>query len=216
MNDQTLEYYHRRADEYDKIYYRDHLRRQQELAELYTLSAQVLSGRDILDLACGTGFWTRAVSGLTRSITAVDINAAMLKVASAKKYACPVNWVESNVFNLPFEEQRFDGILATFLVSHIKRQDLDRLGQIIRDKLRPGSSIFLADNNLICELQPDLVIGADKINTYKVRLLENGQKYLILKNYFEKKEVEKIFSSWGRLENLYYKEYYWAMVLKTD
>ena len=60
--DQTREYYAQRAGEYDDVYTRDNPGRQDELAELYAMSQETLAGREVIDLACGTGFWTRKVN----------------------------------------------------------------------------------------------------------------------------------------------------------
>jgi hypothetical protein len=52
------------------------------------------------------------------------------------------------------------------------------------------------------------------VNSYKKRTLENGREYRILKNYFERKELEKMFNSWGRIENFTFGTYYWSIALE--
>ena len=51
-------YYNRRAAEYEQIYRRDDPARQAELSSLTLAMQQTLAGRRVLELACGTGFWT--------------------------------------------------------------------------------------------------------------------------------------------------------------
>jgi len=212
-DDKTVEYYQKRAGEYDKIYYRDDPVRQSELHTLYAMSQEVLRDRTVLDLACGTGFWTKIVSEAARSITGIDINAGTIEEAEKKTYGCPVEFILSDVFAPPDPLATFNGFLATFLISHIRRQDLDRLVDIWKPFFEPGARAFISDNNLICELRPELVWDDEKVNTYKKRTLENGEQYLILKNYFEKDELESIFSRWGKIENLWFDKYYWAVTV---
>lgn len=211
--DETIEYYQMRAGEYDKMYTRDNPGRQKELAELYALSSDTLEGRHIIDLACGTGYWTRIVSEKAVSIVGLDINSGTLSEAKKKRHQCPVNFIQADVFRLPFEDRQFNGLLATYLISHIKRHDLDDLARRVRRVLESGTRAFFCDNNLACELKPRLIWDKDHINSYKVRRLEDGREFQILKNYFEREELLSIFKSWGRIERITFRTFYWSVVL---
>ena len=215
-NDETIEYYRKRAEEYDNIYYKDDPVRQGELAELYNMSRKVLAGRTVLDIACGTGFWTREVSETAQSIIGLDINEATLAVARHKTYACPTEFLCRNIFAPGEFEPKPDGLLATFLISHVKRQEIETLRDRIKSTIVSGSPAFLCDNNLICEMIPDLIPDEDSVNTYKKRKLENGKEYTILKNYFEPEELKAIFSSWGKITAFYFEKYYWAIALEIS
>lgn len=70
-------------------------------------------GERILDLACGTGVVTREIvnSGIRPdSLVAVDHNADMLAVARelSIQTGLDVEWVETDVGNLPFDDDHFD------------------------------------------------------------------------------------------------------------
>jgi SAM-dependent methyltransferase len=213
INDRTIEYYQKRAAEYEKIYFRDIPDRQAELAELYQLSAQTLAGKTVLDLACGTGFWAKFLTEQTRYMAGLDINVATLIEAGKKTYPGMFDFVLADITLLPFLIGSFDAALVTFLLSHVKRQEISQLGDQLRSAIRPGSKVFLCDNNLICELVPDVYWDDEHINSYVKRQLENGEEFHILKNYFDKKEVASVLEGWGRIEKLIYKRYYWGVVL---
>lgn len=212
-HDETIEYYQKRAGEYDKVYSRDNPGRQEELADLYALSRDTLEGRNVLDLGCGTGYWTKIISEQARTIIGVDINSTTLAEAEKKKYRCPVQFIRADAFDLPFANNNFDGLLICYILSHIKRQDMDILARSVKRVIQPGSPAFLCDNNLICELEPDLIWDKEHINSYKKRRLENGREYEILKNYFEKEELIEIIRHWGKVEKLTYNRYYWSVLL---
>ncbi len=212
-NDQTVEYYQKRAEEYDKIYYRDDPVRQGELAYLYSLSKRVLNDQKVLDIACGTGFWTKIISESASSILGMDINESTLKVAESKEYNCDVSFSVGDFLKLESVLKNLTGLLATFVISHVKREDLPVLLSNVKRVLPSGAPIFLCDNNLICELKPELIADAENTNTYKKRVLENGEEYTILKNYFEPDELKSIFSDWGTITEFYFEKYYWAIAL---
>lgn len=216
IDDQTLEYYQKRAPEYDKIYFRDNPDRQAELANLYAVSREVLTGRDVLDLACGTGFWTKIVSERAKTIVGIDINPGTLAEAGRKHFACPTRLIRGDFFHPPIVPGTVDGLLATYVISHVKRQDLPRLRDEIRRIMPPGSPAFFCDNNPVCEPVPELIWDDDTVNSYRRRRLENGEEFLILKNYFEPAELEKLFSSWGTVERLTSSTYYWSAVVRIQ
>ena len=67
-----VEYYARRANEYERIYQKPE--RQTDLASLRKLFRQALAKHDVLEIACGTGYWTQIIAETAKSITATDIN----------------------------------------------------------------------------------------------------------------------------------------------
>lgn len=211
--DETIKYYDKRAAEYDKIYFRNNVVRQGEIAQLYTLSARTLARKTVLDMACGTGFWTKVVSGQAASITGIDINDATLTQALKKKYRCPARFIRSDFFDLPFPPESFGGLLASFVLSHVRRQEMGRLLNNIKKVVRSGSPAFFCDNNLICEMIPEMIWDEDHVNSYRKRWLESGEEFLILKNYFTRDELQDLFNQWGRVENIHFGEYYWAVVV---
>jgi SAM-dependent methyltransferase len=71
----------------------------------------------ILEIAAGTGVVTRALAqGLPDavSITATDLNQAMLDGAVRAGTARPVRWHRADVMTLPFESESFDVVVCQF------------------------------------------------------------------------------------------------------
>jgi ubiquinone/menaquinone biosynthesis C-methylase UbiE len=215
-DNQTIEYYRKRAAEYDKIYYRDNPRRQAELSRMYELSRKVLSRKEVLDLACGTGFWTREISQSAESIVGVDINAATLEEARQKSYRCPVRFLIADFFSLPFERPLFTGLLATFVLSHVRREDQEELCDHVKRSLAPNTTAFFCENNQTTEMPGNLHWDNSRTNTYKLRKLENGEEFRILKNYYDESELRDTLGRWGSVEELIYDYYYWAAVVRIS
>src|SRR3954468_6957863 len=66
------EYYARRAKEYERIYHKPE--RQEDLAKLKELLPRTFARERVLEIACGTGYWTEVLAGTASSVTATDIN----------------------------------------------------------------------------------------------------------------------------------------------
>ena len=77
-------YYARRAAEYEKIY--DKPERQADLARMRVDIPALFVNKRVLEIACGTGWWTPLIAAQAESIVALDYNEETLEIARAKKY----------------------------------------------------------------------------------------------------------------------------------
>ncbi len=95
---EELKDYYRRAPEYENLYQTRSARR--ELDELTEPMNGALRDRRMLEVACGTGFWTARAARVARHIVATDASSEMLAVARVfthdsnreRSYLC---WTES-------------------------------------------------------------------------------------------------------------------------
>src|SRR5262245_66143846 len=78
-------YYARRAAEYERIYARPE--RQGDLALLRAAIERGCAGRSVLDVACGTGYFTAHAARRARSVMGVDANEETLAIDRAKGLA---------------------------------------------------------------------------------------------------------------------------------
>jgi len=51
----------------------------------------------------------------------------------------------------------------------------------------------------------------DRGNTYQIRTLENGTVHEILKNFPDKKELERAFQDFGKNVKVTFLDYYWIV-----
>jgi demethylmenaquinone methyltransferase/2-methoxy-6-polyprenyl-1,4-benzoquinol methylase len=214
MRDRDTErYYRARAAEYEQIYYRDVPDRRREIDEACARLQKLVAGRTVLDLACGTGYWTRVIAETAARITAVDVAPEMLSEARKKPYPADVEFVEGDMFELTYPEA-FEVVSVGFWFSHQPRQEYEAFFDLVSASLAPGGRIWLIDNNPPAEgsrLESVRVDGYG--NNYKKRYLDRGDEYTILKNYFDKDELAKIFRRTFDLQRLDYGTYYWSLVM---
>jgi len=208
------DYYRRRAEEYEEIYYRSELVTQEEIKKIADTLKEKLKGRGVLEIACGTGYWTQVLSDTAQSIVATDIAQEMLEIAKRKQYRCPVSFLREDAYNLSFKDGSFDGGLANFWFSHIPKSRIDSFLKGFHRVLQSESMILMADNVYVPGLGGKLVTKEDDENTYKLRTLKDRSECLILKNYFSVDELIEIFSKYAKefgRENVFYGNRYWCV-----
>jgi len=115
---ELLDYYQRRAREYEAIYAKPE--RQVDLAFMREHFASRLAGRRVIEVACGTGYWTVLVARSAASIVAVDAAQEPMRIAMSKDYGeRNVRFELADAYALPAELGRFNAALACFWWSHI-------------------------------------------------------------------------------------------------
>jgi len=77
-----------------------------------------LQNKTILDVGAGTGRLTTKLANLNGLVTALDVSEEILKVLKRKNKN--IETVLGDAENLPFQDESFDIIIATFLIVHLK------------------------------------------------------------------------------------------------
>ncbi len=177
---------------------------------------QIAKHKTVLDLACGTGYWSKVASETAKEIVACDIAPEMISQAKNKNYNCPIGFAVSDLHQLAFNPGIFDLIILGFWFSHEPKQNYGVLFDSIIAPLKTGGQIWMIDNNPPAEGLQNDTAGSDKHgNNLKLRRLQNGDEYVILKNYFSKDRLEKVLSERFRIIDFVYKKFYWSVLLGT-
>lgn len=192
------QYYDRRAEEYEQIYHRRDPVRQKELAEIATTMKDVLANRYVLEVACGTGYWTAVAAEVAQHILAIDISEEMLAIAKTKDL--PGEKVEFRIgdaYALDSIKETFDAGLANFWLSHIPKSRLDNFLNGFHKKLKSSAAIFMADNIYIPCIGGELIRKSGCEDTFKLRELSDDSKYKVIKNYYDANQLCEIFRSFS-------------------
>ena len=72
------QYYNNRAKEYDSVYFRNDEVRQNEQKLIKEQMIGLFIGKNVLEVACGTGYWTETIAQVANTIVATDISVDML------------------------------------------------------------------------------------------------------------------------------------------
>src|SRR4051812_8289667 len=116
-------YYDKRAREYERIY--DKPERQAELAWLRERIPRLFRNRTVLEIACGTGYWTQFIALAARHVHASDINDSVIEIAREKPLPpARVTFHRADALTLQGAPDGCDAAFAGFWWSHVKRGDL--------------------------------------------------------------------------------------------
>ena len=108
--------------------------------------ADLHSGENVLDVACGTGVVARKAAlaiGATGKVTGLDLNAGMLEVARscASAAGASIEWEEGDAGELPFPEAQFDAVVCQLGLQFFPDQ-LQSLREM-RRVLKPNGRVLL-------------------------------------------------------------------------
>ena len=204
-------YYGKRATEYERIY--DKPERQAVLAWLRERIPRLFAGRDVLEIACGTGYWTQFIAPAARHVHAFDINDAVLEIAAEKPLpAGRVTFGKADALTLEGAADGCDAAFAGFWWSHVKKSDLDRFVRALAVKLEPGAVVAILDNTYAEGSSTPVSRRDAEGNSYQLRTLASGEQHEVLKNFPSALELTEAVRPVAREAHLEMLTYYWLLV----
>lgn len=187
MND----YYDRRAPIHDeRMSYESNEQMESLFEPIITLLEPFITGKDLLEIACGTGNWTQILTRRARSLVATDVNQSTIEIALQKKYADPPpRFVEADAYNLEAVDGDFDTAFMADWWAHIPKGKLAQFLTSLHLKLRASGCVVVVDM-----LPYDLPVDEterfdDDGNRIHERTLPAGGSFSVVKNYPSRQEL---------------------------
>lgn len=175
-------YYAQRAASYERIYQRPE--RQAELRAIEAWLGGPFSGRHVLEIACGTGWWTPHGARAARGWLATDLNAETLPLARDKPLPACVRLQTLDAYDLAsLGAARFDGAFAGFWWSHVPLAQLPGWLQTLHARLEPGAQVVFLDNRFVPGRSTPIARRDAAGNSYQQRTLDDGSVHEVLKNF---------------------------------
>lgn len=186
MNKNITSYYNERAKEYDKVY--QIAEEQEDLSRAAELFQNIFKDKSVLEIACGTGYWTEKISKTATSIFSTDINSSVIDIAKARNYRDNVIFQVADMHDLN-SKNKFDGLFAGFIWSHILVQDIDGFLAKMKELITNDGEMVFIDSRPVEGTKHDKrrITRIDEWgNTFQTRELENGTLHEVLKNFPDK------------------------------
>ncbi len=212
-NKDLTTYYAARAAEYEAIYAKPE--RQVDLQVATQILQDLFQAKAVLEIACGTGYWTQKIAQTASQIQATDINESVLEIARSKVYPLNnVHFSQADLFEIQ-PEIPAEALFAGFIWSHIKLEELDRFTDKLNSLVRPGGTVVIMDNRFVLGSSTPISEQDAQGNTYQRRLLKDGSAFLVLKNFPERHALAAALSS--KTQNFQYFElpHFWFCVYQT-
>lgn len=211
---QIQDYYARRAPEYESIYAKPE--RQADLQALRAAVARELAGHHVLELACGTGYWTQVIAEAAASVVATDATPEVLEVARRKELpGDQVSFREMDAFNLPAPLNGFSAVFAGFWWSHIPRERIAGFLSSLHAAVEPDVRVVFIDNRFQPGSSTPISRTDAEDNTYQMRSLSDGSETEVLKNFPDAEELRTAAEPFSRDIQVTEFEYFWLLSYMT-
>ena len=212
--DALAAYYARRAAEYELVYAKPE--RQGDLGRLRERIRRLLAGCRVLEIACGTGWWTEVIAPDAAEVTALDLNDEMLAIARGKPYPeGRVIFVQGDCHALPQFGRRHDALLAAFWWSHVPLARLDAFLAGAEEAIAPGGLLVFVDNRYVEGSSTPLARRDAEGNTYQMRSLGDGSTHEVLKNFPDAGELRARAGQRGTAVRIEQTDYYWLLCYRS-
>ncbi|MCC6371636.1 MAG: class I SAM-dependent methyltransferase [Bacteroidia bacterium] len=208
-NTDLTRYYKLRANEYDQIYLKPE--RQDALAAAKLILKETFKNKHLLEVACGTGYWTEAMSQTAASVVGIDINQEVLEIAARKNYAGVLpNFIAADIYHYA-PTQLHNALFGGFIWSHIKLEETERFITTLLKMVEKNSVIVLMDNVYVEGSNLPITQSDENGNTYQTRKLSDGTTHQVLKNFPSESFLRNVFKE--KLESINYiqLDYYWLL-----
>ena len=178
---EQLEYYGARADEYHLLFAGALDEPAGPLGPEGPIGrrlAELARGRDVLELACGTGHWSEMLAEHAKSVTCLDASRDMLRVHAERVGAPNVRRIEADVFVWE-PDRRYELAFLGFWLSHVPDERMGDFWSLVDRALVPGGTAAFVDSGPRADSDERALKGLPAPAT--LRRLSDGREYRIVK-----------------------------------
>lgn len=111
-------------------------------ARLIIAQASLEKNTRVLELGCGTGFFTKSFAEQVSEVIALELSFELIKQVPSINNVYPIS---SNAEKLPFKTETFDAVMGSSILHHLRIEQA--LSEIWRT-LKPGGKIAFAEPNM--------------------------------------------------------------------
>lgn len=204
-------YYARRAAYYERVYHKPE--RQTDLRAMEAWIREPFAGRHVLEIACGTGWWTPHAARDCASWLATDINPETLAIAQAKPLPPgKVRFATADAYTLAeLGTQTFDAALAGCWWSHVPLARLPGWLALLHARLASGARVVMLDNSYVQTSNLPITRTDAQGNTYQNRTLDDGSVHEVLKNFPTREQALALLGPRARHARWLAWTHYWAL-----
>jgi 2-polyprenyl-3-methyl-5-hydroxy-6-metoxy-1,4-benzoquinol methylase len=203
-----IAYYRARAGEYDEWWFRAgrydrgadfNAQWHAETAAVEGALGSWLAAKhpaNVLELACGTGLFTRLIAPRVARLTAVDASIEVIEINRARVGADNVDYVQADLFAWR-PMQRYDAIFFSFWLSHVPDQRFAEFWDLVAAALAPHGAVYLIDSAFDpTSTAKDHVLPGREAGIV-TRKLNDGREFRIVKVFYQPAELAAKLESLG-------------------
>lgn len=203
------DYYAQRAPEYDRIYRKPE--RQPDLRAIEAWLPPLFAGCSVLEVACGTGYWTQFIAPVASKVLAIDAARQTMRIARERVASGQVEFVAGDAYALPAPMRSFDAAFAGFWWSHVPQARQDAFLQGLHGALRPGARVVFLDNRYVEGSSTPASAPDANGDTWQDRALADGSRHRVLKNFPAEAQLRERLAPYAQDIRWHAWTYYWAI-----
>jgi len=151
------------------------------------LTSHLKPDMKVLELGCGTGYFTKEAAQSGAAITAIDISPDLLDQAKSEISLPNVDFLIENAYQMNFDDNTFDAVIGSSVLHHLK---IDSALKEIFRVLRPGGTIHFTEPNM---LNPQIALQKN-ISLLKKMMGDSPDETAFFAQSLKKKMLEHGFS----------------------
>lgn len=145
----------------------------------YMSISNLVSGKKVLDAACGEGFGASILAKTAGIVWGIDISSEAIEYANNNYRSYNLHYKQGTVEKLEFEDNSFDVVVSFETIEHVDEE--------VQHKFLLEIKRVLKDDGLLIISTPDKFLHTDipnHINQFHVKEFYYGEFIDFLKNYF--------------------------------
>jgi trans-aconitate methyltransferase len=143
---------------------------------------------NVLELACGTGLFTRLIAPRVARLTAVDASTEVIEINRARVGADNVDYVQADLFAWR-PARRYDAIFFSFWLSHVPDQRFAAFWELVASALAPGGAAYLIDSAFDPTSTAKDHVLTGRETGIVTRKLNDGREFRIVKVFYQPAEL---------------------------
>lgn len=216
---EQVAYYRKRAGEYDEWWFRsgryDHGAELNaawagDAAEVETALARHLDEtrpRRALELACGTGLFTRWLAPRVGQLLALDASPEVQGINRARVAAANVDYALADLFAWQPDE-RYDFVFMSFWLSHVPDDRFDEFWVKVDAALADGGTAYVIDSGWDLTSSAKNHVRPDRDAGVAARKLNDGSEYRIVKIFHEPAALARRLAALGLRSRIVHTPHY--------
>jgi len=212
--DSMIDYYAQRAAEYERIYAKPE--RQADLRTLEQFLSSAFPGDHVLEVACGTGYWTQFVAKSAAAVLATDFNSEVMDLARRKDFgACRIRFAQADAYLLDGIPDGHSSGFHGFWWSHVPLAKIDRFLAVFHARLSSGAKVVMIDNAYVEGSSTPVSRQDAEGNTYQTRRLQDGTEHEVLKKFPSEAELHESLAQHAIGISVKFLQYVWIAEYTT-
>jgi ubiquinone/menaquinone biosynthesis C-methylase UbiE len=175
----------------------------------------VLAGHTVLELGCGTGFWTEVAAESAQSVLALDINANLVDIA--RERGMPegkVSFRVADALDLPEDIGRFSAVLLSFLWSRLTKGEQEKLLATLKKRLGKDVLLVILDDSFVEGFSETIARTDAEGTTYEILTTPQGERFELPKSYQSDSALRKRLGNVGKEIKIERIEFFWILTCR--